>query len=63
VPINEWFKLEFFFHRSKTGYGNVWVDVNGNNIFNHHARDGLYGANPNEKEAIERLMLSTTLPR
>jgi hypothetical protein len=56
VPINEWFKLEFFFRRSKTGPGHIWVDVNGNNIFNYRADDGLYGADP-AKQAIDRLML------
>ncbi|HEX6396593.1 MAG TPA: hypothetical protein VFZ95_04160, partial [Steroidobacteraceae bacterium] len=27
------------------------------NIFNYHDSDGLYGANPDEKEDIDRLML------
>jgi hypothetical protein len=29
VPVGEWFKLEFFWHRSNGGDGRIWMAVNG----------------------------------
>lgn len=35
VPVGEWFKFEFFLHRSNAADGRVWVAVNGNVITDH----------------------------
>jgi hypothetical protein len=32
VPINQWFKLEVFWHRSSGGDGRVWAAINGRKI-------------------------------
>jgi len=52
VPENEWFLVEFFFHRSTGGDGRFWWAVNKNVIVDHH------GPNKIEKH-INRLMLFT----
>jgi hypothetical protein len=52
VPENEWFLVEFYFHRSTGNDGRFWWAVNHNVIVDH------YGPNKIEKD-INRIMLFT----
>jgi hypothetical protein len=52
VPEDEWFLVEFYFHRSTENDGRFWWAVNHNVIVDH------YGPNKIEKE-INRIMLFT----
>ncbi len=52
VPEGEWFKVEFFWHRSSSDDGRFWWAVDGNVIVDYH------GANKIQ-EPIDRIMLFT----
>ncbi len=53
VPEDEWFKVEFFWHRSRENDGRFWWAVNGDVIADYHG--------PNKrKKPIDRIMLFTT---
>ena len=52
VPQDEWFKVEFFWHRSTNSDGRFWWAVNGNVIVDYHGVNKI-------KEPIDRIMLFT----
>jgi len=48
VPAGEWFKFEWFWHRSSGSDGRVWVAINGKVIADYHGpMMGQYGCNIN----------------
>jgi len=52
VPEGEWFKVEFFWHRSTGKDGRFWWAVDGNVIVDYHGANKI-------KESIDRIMLFT----
>lgn len=52
VPVAEWFKLEFFWHRSSQRDGRAWQAINGQVVFDHSG-PLLGGSDP-----IDRIMLT-----
>ena len=52
VPVGEWFKFEFFWHRSSQRDGRAWQAVNGQVVLDHFGP--LHGGN----DPIDRIMLT-----
>jgi hypothetical protein len=52
VPVGEWFKFEFFWHRSSQRDGRAWQAINGQVVFDHFGP--LHGGN----DPIDRIMLT-----
>jgi hypothetical protein len=52
VPVGEWFKFEFFWHRSSQGDGRAWQAINGQVVFDYLGP--LLGGN----DPIDRIMLT-----
>jgi hypothetical protein len=53
VPVGQWFKLEFFWHRSSGSGGRVWIAVDGQVVFDR------YGPNTGEWDRpIDRIMIT-----
>ena len=49
VPVGEWFKVEFFWHRSSGSDGRVWVAIDGQVIFDRFGRN-MASSNPLDPE-------------
>ena len=52
VPVGEWFKFEFFWHRSSQRDGRVWQAINGQVVFDH------FGPVLGGNDPIDRIMLT-----
>jgi hypothetical protein len=52
VPVGEWFKFEFFWHRSSQRDGRVWQAINGQVVFDH------FGPLLGGSDPIDRIMLT-----
>jgi hypothetical protein len=55
VPLNKWFKVEMFLHRSQTGQGRFWAAIDNQQIFDKRDANGLYA--PGSSQPIDRLLL------
>jgi len=61
VPVGEWFKFEFFWHRSPQGDGRAWQAINGQVVFDH--RGPLHGgSDPIDRIMLTQLYTGGTLP-
>jgi hypothetical protein len=62
VAVDQWFKLEVFWHRSAGSDGRVWMAVDGEVIADHYgANTGDWGA-PINRIMIDQLYTSTAYP-
>lgn len=61
VPVGEWFKFEFFWHRSSQSDGRAWQAINGQVVFDHHG-PLLGGSDPIDRIMLTQVYAGGTVP-
>jgi hypothetical protein len=61
VPVGEWFKFEFFWHRSSQRDGRAWQAINGQVVFDHYG-PLLGGPDPIDRIMLTQVYAGGTLP-